>query len=120
MRSKSTYVISDSENSDSPVPFTLSPLAIEDLTDEPVYSFTPEGQNALEGQTLLDAITAFDWRPGDLAKDFQIAQDAHRAVMQDSDHETFLKAQEAFNKACRLLFFNLQTMVGSHIKAVQS
>jgi len=46
---------SDSQNLDTPVPFTLSPLAIEDLTDTPVYNLTPAGraEMILEQQVTL-------------------------------------------------------------------
>ena len=35
---------SDSQDPEYRPPLTLSPLAIEDLTGEPVYSFTPAGR----------------------------------------------------------------------------
>lgn len=109
MTRKATHVYADL-NPDSR-PFTLSPLAIEDLTDEPVFALTPEASAVLQGQTLLDALTAFDWRPGELAKDFQAAKDAYSVVMAENDHDAFMKAQDEFNHACRNLFFALHTMI---------
>jgi len=53
MRSKSTRVISDSHLSDEIVPFTLAPLAIEDLTDTPVFTLTPTGRaEVIEHDTI--------------------------------------------------------------------
>jgi len=53
MRSKTTRVISDSHLSDEIVPLTLAPLAIEDLTDTPVYSLTPTGRaEVIEHETI--------------------------------------------------------------------
>jgi len=55
MRRKATHVYAGFDNPDAR-PLTLSPLAIEDLTGEPVYSFTPAGRAELaampEGLTL--------------------------------------------------------------------
>lgn len=42
MRRKATHVYTDL-NDPNARPFTLSPLAIEDLTDEPAFGFTPAG-----------------------------------------------------------------------------
>lgn len=57
MPSKAMLLNSDSQNSDTPVPFRLSPLAIEDLTDTPVYSLTPAGRSeiVLEQRVTLTA-----------------------------------------------------------------
>jgi len=41
MPTKAITQYADSQNPDTPVPFALSPLAIEDLTDEPVFRLTP-------------------------------------------------------------------------------
>lgn len=111
MRRNAMNTSSDSQNQDTPVPFALTPLAIEDFTDTPVYALTPEGQQALLAQTILDALDAFPHRPLVLAEDFQKAKDAYAVVMIDGmDHDAFMRAQEAFNKACRQLFFGLHTM----------
>lgn len=111
MRTKTTRVFVNSQDPESRPPLTLSPLAIEDLTDEPQFALTDEAKNQMDGQTLLDALTEFDHRPGVLMEDFQAAKTAYTAMMQDSDHETFEKAQEAFTKACRMLFFSLDTIL---------
>jgi hypothetical protein len=51
MRRKATHVYSDFHNPDS-APFTLSPLAIEDFTDTPVFNLTPEGRAAIPPEPL--------------------------------------------------------------------
>lgn len=45
---KATTMSSDSQNPDYRPPLVLSPLAIEDLTDEPVYRFTTTGLAEVE------------------------------------------------------------------------
>lgn len=51
MRYKSTRVICHSHLTDEDRPaLQLSPLAIEDLTDEPVYGFTPEGRAEVQAE----------------------------------------------------------------------
>lgn len=59
---------SDSQNPEYRPPLTLSPLAIEDFTDEPVYRFTPTGRAEVQmelAQTvtltplLLERLQAF-------------------------------------------------------------
>lgn len=117
MRPKTTRVICNSHDPEHRPALCLSPLAVEDLTGEPQFTLTPAACAEMAGQTLLDAITAFDWRAGDLAKDFQAARDAYAAVQLDQDHESFQKAQDEFNKACRMIFFNLDTMVRTTWKA---
>ena len=44
MPSKAMTLASDSLNLDTPVPFTLSPLAFEDFYDIAAYSLTPAGR----------------------------------------------------------------------------
>lgn len=111
MRVKTTHVFTNSQDPESRPPLTLSPLAIEDLTDEPVFALTDQAKSEMAGQTLLDALTAFDWRAGDLAKDLQTAQQAYKVVQDDTiGHDAYTAAREAFDKACRALFFNLHTM----------
>jgi len=48
MRSKAMMTGFDSQNPDARVPFTLSPLALEDLTDTPVYTLTPAGREEID------------------------------------------------------------------------
>lgn len=48
MPAKAMSSASISQNLDAPVPLALSPLAIEDLTDEPVYRFTTTGLAEVE------------------------------------------------------------------------
>lgn len=100
---------SDSQNLDTPVPFTLSPLAIEDFDDTPVFNLTPAAHQELQAQTIMDALTAFDYRPGVLAEEFQAARQAYDALQGEMDHDAFVRLQDAFNKACRGLFFTLHT-----------
>lgn len=112
MRHKTTHVFCNSQDPESRPAVQLSALAIEDLTDEPQFALTDQAKSEMAGQTLLNALTAFDWRPGNLAKDLQTAQEAYKAVMVENiDHDAFVAAQDAFNEACRMLFFNLNTMV---------
>lgn len=52
---KATTIASDSQDPEYRPPLTLSPLAIEDLTDEPVYRFTSPGRAEVQmelAQTL--------------------------------------------------------------------
>jgi hypothetical protein len=44
MPTKAMILASDSHNPEYRPPLTLSPLAIEDFTDEPAYRFTPDGR----------------------------------------------------------------------------
>lgn len=48
MPDKATLSRLDSQNQDTPVPYCLSPLAIEDLTDTPVYTLTPAGRTEID------------------------------------------------------------------------
>lgn len=50
MPSKAMTLASDSSNPEYRPPLTLSPLAIEDFTDEPVYRFTPAGRAEVEAE----------------------------------------------------------------------
>lgn len=44
MRVKTTHVICNSQDPESRYPLTFTDLAIEDLTDEPVFTLTPTGR----------------------------------------------------------------------------
>lgn len=57
MPSKAMTLASDSQNSDIPVPFTLSPLAFEDFYDVAAYGLTPAGRDeiVLEQRVTLTA-----------------------------------------------------------------
>jgi len=48
MPAKATLSRLDCANQDTPVPFVLSPLALEDLTDTPVYTLTPAGRAEID------------------------------------------------------------------------
>ena len=51
MRQKTTRVICNSQP-DERVPLDLSPLAIEDLTDTPVFTLTPTGRAEVAAEDL--------------------------------------------------------------------
>lgn len=116
MPSKATCQASDSQNQatpDAPLYAVVKngQYALLDVQDTPCLTLTPEAQKALLAQTILDALDALPHRSLVLAEDFQAAADAYAVVMTDHmDHEAFMRAQEAFNKACRELFFGLHTM----------
>lgn len=48
MPTKAMSLASDSQNQDTPVPFTLSPLAFEDFYDIAAYTLTPAGRTEID------------------------------------------------------------------------
>lgn len=58
MPTKATISASDSHNPEYRPPLTLSPLAIEDLTGEPVYQLTPAGRSELHLEQTV-TLTSF-------------------------------------------------------------
>jgi len=119
MRNKATHVYSDFNDPDARPALVLTDAALLEINsdDAPVLTLTAEAQTIIQGQTILDALNAFDWRPGELAKDFQVAKEAYSAVMVEQDHDAFMRAQDDFNHACRQLFFGLHTMIRTTVKA---
>jgi len=70
MRRKATHVYAGFDNPDAR-PFTLSPLAIEDLTGEPAFTFTPEGLEELA--TAAPQTLEVKGQLAECLKDFQEA-----------------------------------------------
>lgn len=58
MASKAMILALDSRNPEYRPPLTLSPLAIEDLTGEPVYQLTPAGRAELHLEQTV-TLTSF-------------------------------------------------------------
>jgi hypothetical protein len=90
---------SDSQNPESRPPLTLSPLAIEDLTGEPVFNLTPNGRAEIAS---VDAVPL----TGLLKQRLDEFRAARRAREQARGKE-LLKAMEAEDKAALLLAWTL-------------
>ncbi len=116
MSQKTTRVKCNSQVQLEARPYTLSDVALIEMDSDvaPAFTLTPEAQKTLLAETIMEALAAFDFRPTLLAEDFQEAKDASKAFSDMTiDHEAFTAAQDAFDKACRGLFFTLDTMINS-------
>lgn len=99
MQKKTTRVICDFRDPDERPALTLSPLAIEDLTGEPAYTFTPNGRAELAS---VDAVPL----TGLLKQRLEEFRTARRAREQARGKE-LLKAMEVEDKAALLLAWTL-------------
>ena len=112
MRKKTTRVISNSQvQSEYRPALVLTDAALLEIEsdDAPALTLTPAACLELQAQTVMDALNAFDYRPIMLAEEFHAAKEAYEIVQGPMDHDAFMQAQEAFNKACRSLFFTMHT-----------
>lgn len=98
---------SDSLNPDTPVPFTLSALAVEDLTGEPAYSLTPTGRAEVIAAETIPLTALLKAR----LDEFRAA----RKVREQARGKELLAAVEAEDKAALLLAWTLD-----QAEAVQS
>lgn len=99
MPSKAMSLASDSQNLDVPVPYSLSPLAIEDLTGEPAYSLTPTGRAEVIAAETIPLTTLLKAR----LDEFRAA----RKVREQARGKALLEAIEAEDKAALMLAWTL-------------
>jgi len=96
-----TMMSSDSQNPDYRPPLTLSPLAIEDLTGEPVFSLTPNGRAEIAAADP-QSVTIKGLLKQRL-EEFRAA----RLAREQARGKELLKAMEAEDKAALLLAWTL-------------
>ena len=97
----------DSQNPDTPVPFCLSALAHEDLTDEPAFSLTPTGRAEIADAESIPLSALLKQR----LEEFRAA----RAKREKARGKDLLEAVEAEDKAALLLAWTID-----QAEAVQS
>lgn len=98
MPSKATRVICNFEP-DTPVTLSLSPLAIEDLTDTPCYALTPNGRAEVASMDAVPLTGLLKQR----LEQFRAA----RHCREQARGEELLKAMKAEDEAALLLAWTL-------------
>lgn len=112
-----SMTVRDFNDPDSRPSLALTPLAIEDLTDTPVYTLTPAAHEALDqdrqqacADVLLHELHRYPSSQLAFAENFKNAYQAYDAYRVSSRSDDLDAMRKQWSEACETMFFQLKAI----------